>query len=268
VLLVFLILVGCKIQAGEGQEARAMNSLDQIGRDDWQGMSSTVVFFGHQSVGSDILAGMEFLLEKSGQQDFRIATMSQFEQDGQSATLVHARIGRNTRPETKMEEFSAIMDRHGHDVNAALFKFCYVDIGQETDIDSLFSQYMALMEDLASRYPKLKLLHCTVPLTSRQTGVKAWIKKLMQRPVRGYADNMARHEINERLRKAFDQDTVFDLAHWESTYPDGSRSYFTRNNTRYYSLIREYTSDGGHLNEQGREFVAERFLLFLARALQ
>ena len=40
-------------------------------------------------------------------------------------------------------------------------------------------------------------------------------------------------------------------------------SFFTVTGKTYYSLISEYTRDGGHLNERGRKIVAEQLLIFL-----
>ncbi len=56
----------------------------------------------------------------------------------------------------------------------------------------------------------------------------------------------------------------FDIAKIESTFPDGTRSTFTKDGKTYYSMVPEYTHDGGHLNEMGRKKVAKQFLLLLA----
>lgn len=58
--------------------------------------------------------------------------------------------------------------------------------------------------------------------------------------------------------------SIFDLAKIESTYSDGSRETFTAQGQTYYSLIPDYTDDGGHLNEAGRKKVSEQLLLFLS----
>jgi hypothetical protein len=57
---------------------------------------------------------------------------------------------------------------------------------------------------------------------------------------------------------------IIDIAKIESTYPDGSRCSFTMDGKTYYSMVPEYTSDGGHLNETGRKKVAEQFLILPA----
>ena len=35
----------------------------------------------------------------------------------------------------------------------------------------------------------------------------------------------------------------------------------------YYTLIPDYTDDGGHLNDLGKEIIAEKLLLFLVNLL-
>ena len=57
-----------------------------------------------------------------------------------------------------------------------------------------------------------------------------------------------------------------DIAYFESTYPDGKRSTFTKEGKSYFDLAPEYTYDDGHLNEKGRQWVAEHLLNFLATA--
>ena len=59
--------------------------------------------------------------------------------------------------------------------------------------------------------------------------------------------------------------TVFDLAYYESLYQDGKRSVFKYKGDKYYSLARQYSSDGGHLNKKGRILIAGELLNFLAK---
>ena len=54
------------------------------------------------------------------------------------------------------------------------------------------------------------------------------------------------------------------LQKYNPPYPDGTRCSFTKDGKTYYSMVPEYTTDGGHLNEIGRKKVAEQFLILLA----
>jgi lysophospholipase L1-like esterase len=70
---------------------------------------------------------------------------------------------------------------------------------------------------------------------------------------------------NELLIKEYDgKEPVFDLAKTESTLPDGTRETFTKDGKTHYSMVLEYTHDGGHLNETGHKKAAEQLLILLA----
>ena len=61
-----------------------------------------------------------------------------------------------------------------------------------------------------------------------------------------------------------EKEPVYDLAKMESTFADGKRSSFTKDGKTYHSLVPDYTRDGGHLNETGREIAAEQLLILMA----
>ena len=61
-----------------------------------------------------------------------------------------------------------------------------------------------------------------------------------------------------------EKEPVYDLARMESTFADGKRSSFTKDGKTYHSLVPDYTRDGGHLNETGREIAAEQLLILMA----
>ena len=121
------------------------------------------------------------------------------------------------------------------------------------------------LSQLKAKYPDMVIIHFTTPLTQRQTGIKASIKKLIGRPIGGVDDNIKRNEYNEMLIKKYEgKEPVLDIAKIESTFPDGTRETFSQDGKSYYSMVPEYTYDGGHLNETGRKKVAEQLLILLA----
>jgi len=61
------------------------------------------------------------------------------------------------------------------------------------------------------------------------------------------------------------REPLFDLAAIQSARPGGGRMVFESNGKEYLALAPELTSDGGHLNEQGKRVVAEALLAELAR---
>ena len=67
------------------------------------------------------------------------------------------------------------------------------------------------------------------------------------------------------LNKYNNSDIIYDLARIESTYQNNKREFFKYQNKKYYSLIKEYTYDGGHLNQYGRKLVAQELLKVLLK---
>jgi hypothetical protein len=101
-----------------------------------------------------------------------------------------------------------------------------------------------------------------------QTGPKAFVKKIIGKAPGWYLDNVKRNSYNEKVRKAYSgKEPLFDLALVEATRPDGSLATFEWQGQSFQQLVPEYGSDGRHLNETGRQYVAEQLLVFLARTL-
>jgi hypothetical protein len=117
-------------------------------------------------------------------------------------------------------------------------------------------------------YPNTTFVHFTVPLLRKaKPSLKIWIEKILGKKKEYFdnAHNVKRNKFNDLLRKVYDgKEPLFDIAKIESTYMDGKRETFEANGKTHYSLVPEYTDDGGHLNETGRKKVAEQLLIFLA----
>lgn len=234
----------------------------------WKSLAGKRIFFGHQSVGAEILKGVQGLADQA-QIQLKIIEAREMPAEGQTV-LVHALMGENYHPETKLADFQKVMDQGAGGVaDAAILKFCYVDIDRNTDIDGLFERYRHTLDTLSERYPNTRFIPATLPLTTIQTGPKAWVKALIGRPISGYIENRKRHEFNEKVRERYGKDgVVFDIAKSESTLPDGSRATYEFEGYRYFALYPGYTYDDGHLNEAGQLRVATAFLSTVANSLR
>ena len=244
---------------------RAPRSLDEVGAGEWNELASRRVFFGHQSVGENIMDGVRTLLGEHPEIPLRVVTSDTPERvDGPA--LVEARIGENRRPETKSEAFREILDRgfgdEGGDI--ALYKYCYVDVLPETDAEALFESYARDAEFVRRRYPELTIAHVTVPLTTAPTGL--WERLKTSLGVKTATRlNFERERFNDLLRERYGAlEPIFDLALVESVRADGSRATSRFRGRQVPMLAPERTCDGGHLDEDARVRVAERFLVFLA----
>jgi len=231
----------------------------------WEKLAQKKIYFGHQSVGNNIIDGIKDLMEEYPQINLKIAET--FDQaDFELGIFAHSKVGENMDPISKISGFQSYINNGlGGKADKAFFKFCYIDINPQTHVEQLFAEYKNTMSQLRQDYPKTEFIHVTIPLKVVQTGPRVWIKKLIGRPIGGYDDNIKRNEFNDLLRQEYsEKEPVFDLALAESTYTDGSRQSFQHNGNTYFALIPEYSHDGRHLNEAGRKKVAEQLLILLA----
>jgi len=228
---------------------------------DWLHLSRLKVVFGHQSVGSNVLSGVERLAAWDGA---RIAIREQ-RKGPALAGITHFFIGRNGDPASKIQDFSAAMDAgaaQGADV--ALMKLCYVDFNATTDARKVADEYISSLDALARRHPGTRFVAVTVPLMAEQTGPKAWVKRLTGKLPSGYLDNARRGEFNTRLREQYlAQGRLFDLARAESE-ASGDCCRVGVEGKEIEVLNPELTYDGGHLNERGQVLVASAFLRFVS----
>lgn len=239
-------------------------SFKEISAANWQKLSQKTIYFGHQSVGNNILAGMKEVLKENAQ--IRLSLNETTDTAILKPSFIHSSLGKNKDPYSKIDAFAALME-HGMGNNAdyAFLKLCFVDITATTDIEKVFNHYKATLARLKEVHPKTVFLHFTVPLMTVQKGPKVWLKRIIGRPIGGYADNAKRTEYNNLIMKEYaGKEPVFDLAAIESTYPNGQRESFIHKDMTCYALVPEYTHDGGHLNDSARKMVAEQLLLFLA----
>jgi hypothetical protein len=232
-------------------------------------LSRRTVYFGHQSVGANILDGIRDILKEDPATKWTILELEDARTAGTPA-LVHSWLGRNGLPVSKLDAFADVLRGSApRRFDVALMKFCFVDFSEETDVQDLFRRYGETFAALKASCPGTTFVHVTVPLTGSPGGLK-WIarnvvKRLVGRKVRGPRDNRTINEFNDLMRRTYlGHEPLFDLAAVESTRPDGSREMVREAGHDLYSLASAYTSDGGHLNERGRRIVAGELLAFLA----
>jgi len=225
------------------------------------------IYFGHQSVGENILQGVQALLPNGSGLRLRIVECHDPSTFTEPA-LHHSRVGRNREPRSKVDDFiSRLAGGIGERTDLALLKFCYVDVVEHTDVDALFSYYRDAMAHTAARFPQARLIHVTVPVTVMPGRWRRLIGILRRRKNRAACDNLARTEYNRLMIQHYaGREPIFDLATTESTMPHGRLLEHNYQGQRLNSLVPAYSSDGGHLSESGRRFVAARFLDSLASA--
>jgi hypothetical protein len=248
-------------EIGKISDAEVRKGLDTI--------ASRKIFFGHQSVGFNIIDGLKDISSASG-----IAmppvVKARSGNDITGPGFYHSEVGKNVEPMSKLRDFDAILrEGVGNKVDVAFLKFCYVDFNGNTDVDALFSAYRETMARLKSDFPNLVLMHFTAPLMVEDTGLKSAIKRMIGRRITGNTDNAAREAYNRKLRAEYaGKAPFFDLALVEASDPSGTATLQRTSDGEYYALRAEYSDDGGHLNATGRTRAASWLAAGLGKSLR
>jgi lysophospholipase L1-like esterase len=232
-------------------------------REGFAKLSKRSIFFGHQSVGANILDGLRDLAAEQG------VAVTIVETPGPSrvvpGTWGHAYIADNGNPLLKLQSFArAFEPAGGGAVDIAAMKFCYVDFHQGVDAANLFERYQATLRELQARSPRTTFVHLTAPIATTQGTLKSLAKRMLGRET-AEAQNARREAFNALMRKAYQgKEPLFDLARIESTAPDGRVVTAEWEGRTVPVLVGAYTDDGGHLNALGRRVVAKELVAFLA----
>ncbi len=245
-----------------------VKTIKDISPEQWKQLSEQKIYFGHQSVGNNIINGIQLIMEEHPEIKLNIIETRDLPSvDG--GAFYHSKVGENENPASKTKDFVSIIESGiGEKADIAFHKYCYIDVNADTDVEKMFQNYKEKIDALKLRYPEVKFVHITSPLTTIQTGPKAWVKKILGRPISGIVPNIKRNMFNQQLLDTYQNiDPVFDLALAEATQPDGTVTTFERDGKKYLTLYKKYSSDGGHLNEQGQKKIAEQLLLFLIENL-
>lgn len=258
VLAVSVLLTGCTAVRGEsGTDGRPSVSLSRSVLGDFK---ESRVFFAHQSVGNNILNGIELVYRDAGSVAPLIGDVAEVADE--PSFIAHAMVGVNGDPESKLREFTTILEAGvANRADVVVLKFCYIDITRASDVDRIFERYSTTMDDLAEEYPDLRVVYATVPLGTKATW-KSRLKAFVTREVPpDTADNIAREHYNNLVRKKYGESgRLFDIAQVESTGKDGQRVAGEHSGRNFYALDSSIAADSGHLNEVGSFLAAEAFI--------
>jgi hypothetical protein len=275
--LIYSLIISCIISSGCGDTTMKPSDISlqsaSITHNAWDELSKKKIYFGHMSVGYDIIAGINYIKKINPSIKLNIQETKNPELI-KNGIFAHSANGENTRPKSKIDSFVKTMEAGlGQKVDIAFFKFCYVDFEENTDVNDLFGYYSSSMDLLKKMYPKVTFIHATAPLTAEgeSVNVKYYVKYLVKK-VLGKAKNsyinIKRNEFNSLLRKKYDSRHIIDIELFESTKPDGTRYISNDGGKKHNSLVPVYTYDGGHLNETGRVQVADKLLVAIVNLLQ
>jgi len=219
------------------------------------------VIFAHQSVGSDILDGANQVAAIAG---VPLNVIETREPPADRSGIFHFKVGTNGVPLGKIQAYhDALAQSPLTGVDVALVKLCYLDFNHGTDVAQVASAYVQAVEDLQKRHPQTAFVAVTAPLTTIQTGPKAWVKRALGKTPAGYIENARRDEFNAVLRQKFAANRLFDVARLEAQ--GGAQPVvFDYEGRTLEALDPALSSDGGHLNDAGKRVVGSAFVKFLA----
>lgn len=250
-----VLISGCN---AHNKEAEKMIDIDQVTASEWKAFTQRHLVFGHQSVGHNILSGVQSLAETAGIK----LQVTKSRSSSNNYGITHFEIGQNVDPNSKITDFEdTLTSGKIHGVDIAMMKLCYVDINYDTDAKKLAENYSAALDRLSIKFPNTTFVAVTIPLTTLQSGPKAWIKRIMGKTPSGYVENYRRLEFNEILRDKFErQGRLFDLAKFEAA---GGSTYKYQGHA-VEMMNPALTSDGGHLNSIGERFIAAKMIKYVA----
>ena len=262
---ILIALFGCE-RGGMGNLNVDLSGLNSVQRIKWDELGGKIIYFGHQSVGYNIINGLQDILKETPDIKLNVRQSRGLE-DFNGPVFAHSLVGRNEDHQFKISDFKEIIDSGiGDKADIAFFKFCYVDITRESDLNAIFNSYVQTMEYLESKYPKTTFVHITVPVRVRPAGIKNTIRSILGLSGPDLEDGLARNKFNAMLRDKFKETgRIFDLAKYESfdnpaaVDPVKQRNMF---------LLPAYSDDGKHLNAYGRKIIARQLLLFLSSLTQ
>jgi hypothetical protein len=240
-------------------------SIQDLPDTSWTTLTQKKIYFAHMSVGYNILDGVQRKQKEVPSFSFPVTELKDAAELN-TPGCYHGTLGYNGDPLAKIHSFrDSLLAMKASPPDLALMKFCYVDIYPQTEVDALFTEYQRMIEDLQKEFPNTRFLHCTAPLTSDplwpKEKVKEMIRSLLGKTTEAQS-NQQRHRYNTRIRETFPKDRIFDIAAIESVTPQG-HPCLARGGIPMLYL--SYTTDGGHLNQDGQDRLGEQFLIILAK---
>jgi hypothetical protein len=206
-------------------------------------------YFAHASVGANMVDGLNDLSKKDGgTYSYTTFFCDKAPPAETKSGMVYEHNRGNPGWKAKFDQFESCVSNGWHfpKVDVVMNKLCYID-----QLAS-FKYYIRSMTNLEAAFPDTVFVYMTMPLTTAEDG-----------------DNGLRNGFNDLVRAWTKENgrVLFDIADIEAHDSKGQMCTFARRNKTCQKLCADYTGDGGHLTEAGRQLVARGFYA-LAIALE
>jgi hypothetical protein len=233
----------------------------------WTRLGSRTIVFGDRALGADLLEGVRVWQAREPKVRLTLIPVPPGGRRslGDAQAMRPTAAGGEAGAEQKTGDFvTYLTSPEGERTDLAFHMYSQVDFGPDCDPAAIFARYQARMEQLHRQRPRLLLAHITAPLSMRDP----WLVRLFQRLAgRPTADqlNAKRAAFNALLRSAYGgRDPIFDLAGYQSTGPDGRRTWVMSGGRPTPYLAAAWAGPASRLNPAGQEAISEQFLAFLA----
>jgi hypothetical protein len=266
-----------------------LRAIDAVPAACWAEIRSQHIYFAHGPSGTELLKGLESILEERPSIAWRIVPYGTTGEPVVDATkdappvkepakegvlptstvfatpaIVEGPAGADGDPKAKIDRFvSRLRSKEGAQVGVAALLLSAQDIVRGTDVEALARHYIDAMKSLTGARPTLRVLHCTVPLDFPDSGMRAKLRKFAGR---GHDHaNALRGRFNDLLRAEYGREQVIDIAHALSARADGTHCTVRVEAVQWPAMATEHADDEGNLNTQGRAAIAREFALALVR---
>ena len=109
-IIIFLSVFFISCNGGKMEEKKVnYNALKDVPASAWEKLSQKKIYFGHQSVGFNIIDGIEDLIKLNPEIKLNIVETSS-PADLKKGVFAHSRVGKNVDPESKTDEFVKIIN--------------------------------------------------------------------------------------------------------------------------------------------------------------
>ncbi len=263
ICVVIILILSC--QSNSGKTELLPSALKSVTEVQWKSLAKKRIYIGYRSVGYNIVRGIQDLNGMDPKMHFRIINAENRPDENKSGIFCSF-VRQNASPQVNAHDFITLADSWLKDnIDIAYIRF--TPYYGEKNMDVMISDYKKAMAVLKKRFPHTIFIHGTFPLPHVKLSFKTRIKQMVGwKDMWEFGDIIPTNQYNEKLRNAFlGKEPFFDLANFESTFPDGERSRVALGGRDYYQLAPLYARDNIHLNKNGEQFIAAHFLLFLVK---
>ena len=247
-------------QYGNGTASR-------LGASRWWVIAERTVYFGHQAIGSDVVAGVEGVAQEFALPLRVIKTREPATVTGPA--FVHFLAGQSRDFASKNAAVLRLLESPTRARRpVVLLQYCYGDVSSHADTATMFEAYRDTVDTIQFEHPDVTIVHSTIPLMTVESAFMSGAKQFLGRSTRREGA-IARHRYNELVRAEFtDSEPIFDLAKLEATRPDGTLAGFAAEGRMIETLAPDNTDDGSHLNARCQRAAGEALLDVLSNVIE